>query len=60
MLIATEVKMSCGIVNTLNIIIVVLRKELVLYALTRLVSTDLCFMQLFNVMKINCIWEVTF
>ena len=60
MLIAMEVKMLCGIANTLNIIIVVLRKELVLYVLTRLVSTDLGLLQLFNLMKINCIWEVRF
>ena len=60
MLIAMEVKILCGIVNILNIITVVLRKELVSYVQTQFVSTDLGLSQLFNSMKTNCIRELIF
>ena len=52
--------MLCWVVNILNIITVVLKKELVLYVLTQLVSTYLSLWQLFNSMKTNCIWELKF
>ena len=60
MLIVVEVKMLCWVVNILNIIIVVLKKELVLYVLTQLVSTYLGLLQLLNSVKTNWIWELMF
>ena len=58
MLIVVEVKMLYGIANILKTMIVVLRKELVLYVLIHFVSADFGLSQLFNSMKTTCLWEL--
>ena len=58
MLIVVEVKMLYGITNILKTMIVVLRKELVLYVLTHFVSADFGLSELFSSMKTTCLWEL--
>ena len=53
-------KILCGIVIIINMIIVVLGKELALYVQTHSVSENLGLSELFYSMKTTCIWELLF